>query len=289
MIYNNILDTIGNTPIVKYSDNILLKLEFFNPSSSIKARAAFSMIEEALKRGDIDNNTIIIEPTSGNTGIALAMVCAVLNLKLIICMPESMSEERKKAISAYGAELVLTPAEAGMQGAVDKAKQLASGYEKVFIPNQFSNFDNANAHETTAQEILKDTESSVDIVVAGIGTGGTAFGLRKFLPKNVKVIGVEPFESPLFTKGKVGMHKIQGIGANFKPDISTMSSLDGIITVKSEDAIEEAKFLAKEKGVFVGISAGANLVAAKEIAKTNQDKVIVVIIPDCGDRYLSVF
>ena len=185
MIYNNILDTIGNTPMVKYSDNILLKLEYFNPSGSIKDRAAYSMIQSALDRGEVDLDTIIIEPTSGNTGIGLAMVCAVLGLKLIICMPENMSEERKKSISAYGTELILTPAELGMQGAVEKANELASSYKKAFIPNQFSNFDNAKAHEITAQEILKDTNANVDFVVAGIGTGGTAFGLKKFLPETL--------------------------------------------------------------------------------------------------------
>lgn len=289
MIYNNILDLIGNTPLVKYSENILLKLEYFNPSGSIKARAAYSMIDEAIKRGDIDNGTIIIEPTSGNTGIALAMVCAYLGIELIICMPDNMSEERKKAISAYGAKLVLTPAELGMQGAVDKANELVSVYENVFIPNQFSNFDNLKAHEITAQEILKDTEGDVDFVIAGIGTGGTAFGLRKFLPHNVKVYGVEPAESPLFTEGKTGVHKIQGIGANFKPELSGYSALNEIISVRSDDAIEEAKMLAKDFGIFVGISAGANLVVAKKIAKENPEKLIVTIVPDGGDRYLSVW
>lgn len=289
MIYNNILEIIGNTPIVKYSDNILLKLECFNPSGSIKDRAAFSMIDEAFKRGEIDNGTVIIEPTSGNTGIGLAMVCAVLGLKLIICMPESMSEERKKSISAYGAELVLTPAEDGMKGAVDKAFELRDKYEKTWIPMQFANFDNPRAHEDTAKEILDDTGKNVEIVVAGIGTGGTAFGLKKFLPDTVKVFGVEPAESPLFTDGKAGAHKIQGIGANFIPEISNFSELDGIITIEGDEAIEEAKNLAKEKGIFVGISAGANLLAAKQLAKENPEKLIVAIVPDGGDRYLSVF
>ena len=289
MIYNDILDLIGNTPLVRYSENICLKLEFMNPSGSIKARAAYSMIDEAMKRGEIDKDTVIIEPTSGNTGIALAMVCAYLGLKLVICMPENMSEERKKAISAYGVELVLTPAESGMQGSVDKAKELVSHYKKAFIPNQFSNFDNPKSHELTAQEILKDTDNNVDIVVAGIGTGGTAFGLKKFLPDSVKVFGVEPLESPLFTEGKAGAHKIQGIGANFKPEISKYSELDGVLTIAGDDAIEEAKKLAKEKGIFVGISAGANLLAAKEIAKEFSNDLIVVIIPDSGDRYLSIF
>ena len=260
-----------------------------NPSASIKARAAFSMIDEAIKRGDIDNGTVIIEPTSGNTGIALAMVCAYLELELIICMPENMSEERKKAISAYGAKLVLTQAELGMQGAVEKANELASQYENVFIPNQFSNLDNLKAHKKTAEEIVKATEAKVKFVVAGIGTGGTAFGLRNYLPKGINVIGVEPEESPLFTQGKAGQHKIQGIGANFIPELTNGIELDKIITVKGDDAIEEAKSLAKEKGIFVGISAGANLAAAKEIAKENPNDLIVVIVPDSGDRYLSCY
>ena len=289
MIYNDILDLIGNTPLVKYSENILLKLEFMNPSASIKARAAFSMIDEAIKRGEIDNGTVIIEPTSGNTGIALAMVCAYLGLELIICMPENMSEERKKAISAYGAKLVLTPAKDGMQGSVKKAQELASEYNNVFIPMQFSNLDNPKAHKTTANEILKDTEEKVKFVVAGIGTGGTAVGLRTYLPKEVKVVGVEPEESPLFTKGFAGAHKIQGIGANFKPEICNNVELDKIIAVKGDDAIEESKKLTRERGIFVGISAGANLVAAKKIAKEFPNDLIVVIIPDSGDRYLSVW
>lgn len=289
MIYDNILDLIGNTPLVRYNDDILLKLEYFNPSASVKARAAFSMIDEAVKRGEIDNGTVIIEPTSGNTGIALAMVCAYLGLELIICMPENMSEERKKAISAYGAKLVLTPAEDGMQGSVKKAQELASEYDNAFIPMQFSNLDNPKAHKATANEILKDTEKKVKFVVAGIGTGGTAVGLRTYLPKEIKVIGVEPEESPLFTKGIAGSHKIQGIGANFKPEICNDVELDKIITVKGDDAIEEAKKLAKERGIFVGISAGANLLAAKVIAKENPNDLIVVIIPDSGDRYLSVW
>ena len=289
MIYNNVLDLIGNTPLVKYSDNILLKLEFFNPSGSIKARAAFFMIEEAIKRGDITQDSVIIEPTSGNTGIALAMVCAVKGLKLIICMPENMSEERKKSISAYGAELVLTSSEEGMQGAVNKANELKNKYPKAFIPMQFENFDNPKAHKTTAEEILRDTDNKVEIVVAGIGTGGTAFGLKKFLPNSVRVIGVEPKESPLFTEGKIGTHQIQGIGANFIPKISNFATLDEIYTVASKVAIEEAKLLAQKNGIFIGISAGANLAVAKQISKKFPEKQIVVIIPDSGERYLSIW
>ena len=288
MIYNNILEAIGNTPMIIYENNIWLKMESFNPSGSIKDRAAYSMIQSALERGEINQETVIIEPTSGNTGIGLAMVCAILGLKLIICMPENMSEERQKAISVYGAELVLTLAEDGMKGAVEKAFELKEKYSNSWIPNQFSNLDNPRVHEQTAKEILHDTGKTVDIVVAGIGTGGTAFGLKKYLTNGAKVYGVEPSESPLFTEGKSGQHKIQGIGANFIPEITEFSELDGILTIESDEAIEEAKNLAKEKGIFAGISAGANLLAAKQLAKENPEKLIVVIIPDSGDRYLSV-
>ncbi len=288
MIYNSILETIGNTPMVIYKDNIWLKLEYFNPSGSIKDRAAFSMIKSAMDRGEIDKDSIIIEPTSGNTGIGLAMVCAVLGMKLIICMPENMSEERKKSISAYGAELVLTPAEDGMQGAVEKANELKNIYPNSWIPMQFSNFDNPKAHEQTAQEILDDTGNTVDIVVAGIGTGGTAYGLKKYL-KNSLVYGVEPAESPLFTEGHAGSHKIQGIGANFIPEISNFAELDGILTVEGDMAIEKAKELAKNHGIFCGISGGANVQAAEELAQKHPEKLIIAIIPDSGERYLSVW
>lgn len=287
MIYDNVLECIGNTPLVRYSDNILLKLEYFNPSGSIKDRASYSMISSALERGDINEDTVIIEPTSGNTGIGLAMVCAVLGMKLIICMPESMSEERRKLIAAYGAELVLTPASEGMKGAVNKAIELKNAYSNAWIPMQFANQDNPKAHKQTAKEILDDTGKNVDIVVAGIGTGGTAFGLKEFLPSQVKVYGVEPAESPLFTDGKAGPHKIQGIGANFIPEICQDKELDGILTVEGDDAIEKSKELAKKHGVFCGISAGANVVAAEELSNKYPDKLIVAIIPDTGERYLS--
>lgn len=288
MIYNNILETIGKTPLVRYSNNICLKLEYFNPSGSIKDRASYSMIKEALKRGEINKNTVIIEPTSGNTGIGLAMVCAVLGMKLIICMPENMSEERKKSISAYGAELVLTPAEKGMQGSVDKAEELKKIYPDSFIPMQFANSDNLKSHINTAKEILNDTGVKSGIAVAGIGTGGTAFGLKEYL-KDWMVFGVEPAESPLFTKGHADSHKIQGIGANFIPENTRGRCLDGILTVKGDEAIEEAKRLAKEKGIFCGISGGANLFAAKKLAEKYPEKLIVAIIPDSGERYLSVW
>lgn len=291
MIYSNVLELIGNTPIVKYNENILLKLEFFNPSNSVKDRASYSMLNIALKEGKIDKDTVIIEPTSGNTGIGLAMCCAVMGLKLIIVMPENMSDERKKVIKAYGAELVLTDKSKGMQGAVDKANELVREYKNSFIPMQFSNPANPYAHETgTAKEIFEDTEGKVDIVVAGIGTGGTAVGVKngfKHLKPDVKVYGVEPKESPLLTEGNAGPHKIQGIGANFVTDIYKTGALDGIIDIEGDVAIENARELARKCGILCGISSGANLAAAKILSKQNPDKLIVTIICDFGERYLS--
>lgn len=287
-VYNNVIDLIGKTPLVKYNENIYLKLEFLNPSHSVKDRASYYMLKDAKESDKINNNTVIIEPTSGNTGIGLAMCCAVMGLKIIIVMPENMSEERKKLIKGYGAELVLTPKEKGMQGAVEKAKELAKEYTNSFIPMQFSNMSNPKAHiETTSKEILEDTDGKVDIIVAGIGTGGTAIGIKKGLGDKAKVYGVEPFESPLITNGVAGPHKIQGIGANFITDIYKSGELDGVITVKGDDAIKEARNLAKTKGIMCGISSGANLYAAKELAKQNPDKLIVTIMCDFGERYLS--
>ena len=290
-IYNNILDLIGNTPLVKYSDNILLKLEYYNPSNSVKDRASLYMLNDAVDKGLVEKDTVIIEPTSGNTGIGLAMCCAVMGLKIIIVMPENMSDERKKMIKGYGAELVLTPKEFGMKGAVDKAEELSKEYPKSFIPMQFSNLSNPKAHiETTSKEIFDDTDGKVDIVVAGIGTGGTAIGIKQGLSKlkpEIKVFGVEPFESPLITQGTAGPHKIQGIGANFITDIYKSGELDGVLTVKGDSAIVEAKELAKTEGILGGISSGANLYAAKELSKKYPDKLIVTIICDFGERYLS--
>lgn len=287
-VYNNVIDLIGKTPLVKYNENIYLKLEFLNPSHSVKDRASYYMLKDAKESGKINDNTVIIEPTSGNTGIGLAMCCAVMGLKIVIVMPENMSEERKKLIKGYGAELVLTPKEKGMQGAVEKAKELAKEYTNSFIPMQFSNMSNPKAHiETTSKEILEDTDGKVDIVVAGIGTGGTAIGIKKGLGDKAKVYGVEPFESPLITNGVAGPHKIQGIGANFITDIYKSGELDGVMTVKGDDAIKEARNLAKTKGIMCGISSGANLYAAKELAKQNPDKLIVTIMCDFGERYLS--
>lgn len=287
-VYNNVLELIGKTPLVKYSENIYLKLEFLNPSHSVKDRAAYYMLKDAKEAGKINDKTVIIEPTSGNTGIGLAMCCAVMGLKIIIVMPENMSDERKKLIKGYGAELVLTPKEKGMKGAVEKAEELAQRYTNSFIPMQFSNLSNPKAHiETTSKEIFEDTDGKVDIIVAGIGTGGTAIGIRNGLGDKVKVYGVEPFESPLITKGVAGPHKIQGIGANFVTDIYKSGNLDGVLTVKGEDALKEARNLAKTKGIMCGISSGANLFAAKELAKQNPNKLIVTVMCDFGERYLS--
>lgn len=290
-VYENVLELIGKTPMVKYNDNIYLKLEFLNPSHSIKDRASLYMLNEAKKQGLVNNDTIIIEPTSGNTGIGLAMCCAVMGLKIIIVMPESMSIERQKLIKGYGAELVLTPASLGMQGAVDKAMELKEQYKNSFIPMQFSNKANPQAHiETTAKEIFEDTDGKVDIFVAGIGTGGTAVGMAKGLKamkSDVKVFGVEPTESPLLSTGIAGKHKIQGIGANFVPEIVEKDVLDGIITITGDEAIEKAKFLAKNKGILAGISSGANFAAALKLSKENPDKIIVTVMCDFGERYLS--
>lgn len=290
-IYDNILELIGNTPLVRYSENLVLKLEYFNPSNSVKDRASFYMLNEAMKAGKINAETLIIEPTSGNTGIGLAMCAAVMGLKIIITMPESMSEERKKMIRAYGAELVLTPKELGMQGAVDKANELAKEHKNSFIPMQFSNPANTLAHiQTTSKEIFEDTDGLVDIVVAGIGTSGTAMGLSEGLKSkkpSVKVYGVEPIDSPLLTQGKANSHKIQGIGANFIPDLYNSEKIDGIIDISYDEALLYARELAKTKGILCGISSGAILKAAVDLAQKNKDKLVVAIMCDYGERYLS--
>lgn len=291
MIFSSITELIGNTPIVKYNSHILLKLEFFNPSGSVKDRAAFYMIKKAQEKGLINDQTVIIEPTSGNTGIGLAMCCAALGLKLIVVMPENMTEERKKMIKAFGAKLLLTPAQEGMQGAVNKAKELHKEYQNSFIPMQFSNPDNTLAHiEGTAEEIWKQTEGKIDIFAAGIGSSGTVSGvgrkLKQYNPE-IKIYGVEPSESPLISGGTAGLHKIQGIGANFIPELYDENITDGILTIEGDLAIKEARDLAKTKGILGGISAGANLAAAKQLALTYPEKTIVTIIPDFGERYLS--
>ena len=294
-IYNNILETIGSTPLVKINKltggNVFAKLEYFNPAGSIKDRAALNMILGAEKRGLIKKDTEIIEPTSGNTGIGLALVCAVRGYKLTIVMPDSMSVERQKLMKAYGAKLVLTDGKLGMKGAIDKAFELQKENPNSYIPQQFENPDNFLAHYyTTAKEIIKDTQGKVDIFVAGIGTGGTITGIAKKLKEynsNIKVIGVEPFSSPYLTKKTSGIHKIQGIGAGFCPSILNLTLIDEIITVKDEDAINMTVELAKKEGIFAVVSAGANVFAAIEEAKKDFKKNIVVIIPDTGERYLS--
>lgn len=299
-IYNNLIELIGNTPLVKINKldtgyaNIAVKVEYFNPAGSIKDRAALSMIEEAEKQGLIKaGETTIIEPTSGNTGIGLALVCLIKGYKLILTMPDTMSKERRDILKAYGAELVLTKGEKGMQGAVEEAERLHAENKNSFIPQQFNNPANTKVHyETTAEEIWNDTDGKVDIIVAGVGTGGTISGIAKKLKEknpNIKAIAVEPFSSPVITKGEAGTHKIQGIGANFIPKNYNPEVIDEVLTVTNENAIKTAKELANKEGIFAGISSGAALSAAIEISnrEENKDKLIVAILPDTGMRYLS--
>lgn len=299
-VASSVINLIGNTPLVRinsFSKNaeILAKAEFLNPSHSIKDRIAFSMIDDAIKKGKIDKNTTIIEPTSGNTGVGLAMVCAYYGLKLILTMPSSMSIERQKLLKIYGAKLVLTDPSLGMKGAVEESKNLANKTTNSFIPSQFENPANPKIHElTTAMEILKDTDGKVDIFVAGFGTGGTVSGVGKALKNynpNIKVVAVEPFSSPLLTKKEAGSHKIQGIGANFVPKNLDKGVIDEFLDISDEDAFNATKDLATKEGLLVGISSGANVFAANLLAKRdeNKDKTIVTILCDTGERYLSVF
>ena len=301
-IKNSFLDLVGNTPLVRVNNlikkdelkaDVLAKLEYFNPAGSVKDRIAKEMILDALEKGLINENTTLIEPTSGNTGIGLSAVATALNLKIIITMPETMSVERRNLMKAYGAELVLTPGSEGMKGAIAKAKELASQIENSFIPGQFENPANPTAHyKTTGSEIYEQTEGKVDIFVAGVGTGGTISGIGKYLKEKnpeVKVVAVEPASSPVLSTGKGGAHKIQGIGAGFVPETLDTKIYDEIITVENEDAFATGKEMAKTEGILVGISSGAALYAAKELAKReeNAGKTIVVLLPDGGDRYLS--
>ena len=301
-IKNSFLDLVGNTPLVRVNNlikkdelkaDVLAKLEYFNPAGSVKDRIAKEMIQDALEKGLINENTTLIEPTSGNTGIGLSAVATALNLKIIITMPETMSVERRNLMKAYGAELVLTPGSEGMKGAIAKAKELASQIENSFIPGQFENPANPTAHyKTTGPEIYEQTEGKVDIFVAGVGTGGTISGIGKYLKEKnpeVKVVAVEPASSPVLSTGKGGAHKIQGIGAGFVPETLDTKVYDEIITVENEDAFATGKEMAKTEGILVGISSGAALYAAKELAKReeNAGKIIVVLLPDGGDRYLS--
>jgi len=297
MKYNSIHETIGRTPIVKLNSivdenmaDIYVKVEFFNPAGSVKDRPALYMIKDALERGLLKAGGTIIEPTSGNTGIALAMIGASMGIKVIIVMPETMSIERRKLMKAYGADLILTEGKFGMQGAVDNAKELAdkNGY---FMPNQFENPANVKAHyETTAVEILNDIEN-VDAFIAGVGTGGTISGVGKRLKevnKDALVVAVEPKKSPLLSEGKASSHGIQGIGANFIPGILNRDIIDKIITVDDENALETSRIIGRKEGIFCGISAGANVYAALKVAKElGSGKKVVTVLPDTGERYLS--
>lgn len=299
-IYEDITKTIGNTPLVRLNRvtrgveaTILAKLESFNPLASVKDRIGVSMIEAAEREGLIKGDTIILEPTSGNTGIALAFVCAAKGYRLVLTMPETMTVERRKLLKALGAELILTPGAEGMPGAVRKAEELAAQDPRYFIPQQFKNPANPEIHRrTTAKEIWEDTDGQVDIVVAGVGTGGTITGVAeviKPLKPNFEAIAVEPAASPVLSGGEPGPHPIQGIGAGFVPDVLRLDLVDEVFQVKNEDASTMARRLAKEEGILAGISSGAAAFAAVEVAKRpeNEGKVIVVVLPDTGERYLS--
>ena len=296
-VKDSVLDLIGNTPLVKLnritSANVYVKLEAQNPGGSVKDRIGLSMVREAEKQGKINKNTVLIEPTSGNTGIGLALVCAVKGYKIILTMPESMSLERRRLLKAYGAELVLTPAAEGIPGAIRKAEELVAQNPNAILLQQFQNPANPKIHrETTGPEIWEATDGKVDILVAGVGTGGTITGISEYIKKlkpSFKAVAVEPTESPVLSGGQAAPHKIQGIGAGFKPDILKMELLDEIIQVNYEDSEKTARLLAKQEGILAGVSSGAALFAALQVAKRaeNKDKVIVVILPDTGERYLS--
>ena len=301
-IYKKVTDLVGNTPILELGNyeeknqleaTILAKLEYFNPAGSVKDRIAREIILDALETGKLTKDSVIIEPTSGNTGIGLASVAASLGIRIIITMPETMSVERRNLMKAYGAELVLTDGAKGMKGAIAKAAELAKEIPNSFIPVQFVNELNPRAHQrTTGPEIWEDTEGKVDIFVAGVGTGGTVSGVGEYLKSknpDVKIVAVEPASSPVLSKGEAGAHKIQGIGAGFVPDTLNTDIYDEIIPVENEDAFELGREIARTEGILVGISSGAALKAATELAKRpeNKGKTIVVLFPDTGDRYLS--
>lgn len=301
-IYNNAAELIGNTPLVRFEayskaadtqGNILAKLEYLNPAGSAKDRVGKEMLYAAMADGRINKSSVIIEPTSGNTGIGIASVAAQMGLKVIITMPETMSVERRKLLAAYGAELVLTDGSKGMTGAIAKAKELAAEIPDSFIPSQFDNPDNCNAHyKTTGPEIWSDTDGGVDIFVAGVGTGGTVTGTGKYLKEknpDVKIIAVEPKDSPFLSEGRAGAHGLQGIGAGFVPSILDTEIYDEIITVTTDEAYEAARLTVKTEGILIGISSGAALHAATVVASRpeNKGKNIVVLLPDGGERYLS--
>lgn len=297
-IAKNVTELVGNTPLVminslskEFGAKIIGKCEFMNPTSSVKDRTGYNMIKRAIEDKCINKNTTIIEPTSGNTGIALASVCASFGLKLILTMPESMSIERRKLLKAFGAKLELTPSELGMKGAIQRAYELLDEIENSYMPNQFENPHNPQIHKlTTAKEILRDTDGKIDCFVAAVGTGGTITGTGEVLKEhnpNIKIFAVEPKRSPVLSGGTPGPHKIQGIGAGFVPKILNKKIYGQVIKVEDEDAINMSKRVAKDEGLLVGISSGANLVAACEVAKQNPNKIIVTILCDTGERYLS--
>lgn len=301
-IYKGTLGLIGNTPLVEVVNveqdfsleaKLLVKLEYFNPAGSVKDRIAKAMIEDAEQKGLLKKGSVIIEPTSGNTGIGLAAIAAVKGYRIIITMPDTMSAERRNILKFYGAELVLTDGSKGMKGAIEKAEELASEIENSFIPGQFVNPANPAVHKAvTGPEIWNDTDGNVDVFVAGVGTGGTLTGVGEYLKSqnpNVKIVAVEPKNSPVLSQGTAGPHKIQGIGAGFVPDTLDMNIYDEVVTVSNDDAFEYAKLLAKKEGIGVGISSGAALYAALELAKRskNKGKTIVALLPDSSDRYYS--
>ncbi len=299
MIKNNILELIGTTPVVKLNNiveenwaDIYVKLEYFNPAGSIKDRVALHMIEVAENQGKLNRDSVIIEPTSGNTGIGLAMVGAVKGYKVILVMPETMSLERRRLLKAYGAEIILTPGAKGMKGSIERAEELVKNNDNYFFPNQFENVNNPKAHiKSTALEILEQFNGELDLFVAGIGTGGTFTGIGTVLKEkinNIKLVGVEPESSPVISKGVSGSHKIQGIGANFVPSILNLDLMDVIEPISDENAIETTKKVAVEEGILLGISSGAAIFAAMKWAKKlGKGKKILAIAPDSGERYLS--
>jgi cysteine synthase A len=299
-IARDITELVGNTPLVKLNKvtkgclaEVVAKLEFFNPCSSVKDRIGLSMIEAAEKQGKLKKGTMIIEPTSGNTGIALAFVCAVKGYRLILTMPETMSVERRQLLSALGAEIILTPGAEGMRGAVKKAEELSVRSKKYFMPQQFKNLANPDVHRrTTAKEIWDDTEGKADILIAGVGTGGTITGIAQAIKKKkptFKAIAVEPKDSAVLSGGKAATHEIQGIGAGFIPEVLDRGVIDEIIQVSGGDAFHTSRRLAREEGILAGISSGAAVFAALQVAqrKENKNKLIIVILPDSGERYLS--